>query len=126
MDVNIKLEQLMKVKYSVLINRDETTNGNMCFLASHPELVGCMAHGDTQEEALASLEKAKRLYLETLLEKNIEIPLPQSLPDSMWLIADADIDSKSGSESDDLQILEVSPVINCLEKEDMIYENTTK
>ncbi len=38
------------------------------FIAEVPELPGCMAHGDTQEEALANIKEAMRLWLDTAHE----------------------------------------------------------
>jgi hypothetical protein len=35
-----------------------------------------MSHGATVEEAIANLELAKRLYIETLLSKGVDVPLP--------------------------------------------------
>jgi len=46
----------------------------------HPDLEGCVAVGETPEEALANLEEARRLWLETAYEHGDEIPLPSELP----------------------------------------------
>jgi Uncharacterized conserved protein, COG1598 len=40
----------------------------------HPDLEGCVAVGETREEALANLEEARRLWLETAYEYGDEIP----------------------------------------------------
>ncbi len=42
----------------------------------HPDLKGCVAVGETREEALANLEEARRLWLETAHEHGDEIPSP--------------------------------------------------
>jgi antitoxin HicB len=44
------------------------------YTAFHPDLKGCMAVGETREEALANLEEARRLWLETAYEHGDEIP----------------------------------------------------
>ena len=44
----------------------------------HPDLKGCAAVGETREEALADLEEARRLWLETAHEHGDEIPLPSA------------------------------------------------
>jgi predicted RNase H-like HicB family nuclease len=44
----------------------------------HPDLKGCVAVGETPEEALANLEEARRLWLETAYEHGDEIPLPSA------------------------------------------------
>jgi predicted RNase H-like HicB family nuclease len=38
---------------------------DQAFIADVPELPGCMAHGDTYENALASAKEAMSLWLET-------------------------------------------------------------
>ncbi|MHB1231769.1 MAG: type II toxin-antitoxin system HicB family antitoxin [Burkholderiales bacterium] len=47
------------------------------FIAEVPELPGCMAHGDTQEEALANVKEAMRLWLDTAREFGDPIPEPR-------------------------------------------------
>jgi predicted RNase H-like HicB family nuclease len=70
------IEDYIHLRYAVEVVPDSTTDGMPCYRASHPELPGCMAHGETPDEALANLEDAKRLYIETLLVKGLEVPLP--------------------------------------------------
>ena len=48
------------------------------FIAEVPELHGCMAHGSTQEEALASVQEAIQLWLDTAKEFERHIPEPKS------------------------------------------------
>ncbi|OJZ19655.1 MAG: hypothetical protein BGP21_02700 [Thiobacillus sp. 65-29] len=47
------------------------------FVAVVPELPGCVAHGDTQEEALSNIKKAMRLWLDTAREFGDSIPEPR-------------------------------------------------
>jgi len=47
------------------------------FIAEVPELPGCMAHGDTQEETLANVKKAMHLWIETAREFGDPIPDPR-------------------------------------------------
>jgi len=70
------IEDYIRLRYAVEVVPESTTDGMPCYRASHPELPGCMAHGETPDEALGNLEDAKRLYIETLLVKGLEIPLP--------------------------------------------------
>ena len=46
------------------------------FIAEVPELPGCMAHGDTQEEALANVKEAMRLWLDSA--SAIWDPIPET------------------------------------------------
>ena len=47
------------------------------FVADVPELPGCLAHGATQEEALAQVKEAMRLWLDTAREFGDPIPEPK-------------------------------------------------
>lgn len=47
------------------------------FVALVPELPGCVAHGDTQEEALSNIKEAMRLWLDTAREFGDPIPEPR-------------------------------------------------
>ncbi len=61
------------VEYSIFIKYDPS---DQIFVASIPELPGCMAHGKTKEQALKEVEIAKELWSETALEDGEEIPEP--------------------------------------------------
>jgi predicted RNase H-like HicB family nuclease len=47
------------------------------FVAEVPELPGCMAHGATQEEALANAKQAGQLWLDTAAEFGDPVPEPK-------------------------------------------------
>jgi len=47
------------------------------FVAEVPELPGCMAHGDTQEAALANVKEAMQLWLDTAREFGDPVPEPR-------------------------------------------------
>ncbi|MBI4055149.1 MAG: type II toxin-antitoxin system HicB family antitoxin [Elusimicrobia bacterium] len=75
-------QELIKVYLSALpfvarVTPDKYGDDRPCYLAEHPELPGCMSHGDTPEEAIANLEDACKLYIEDLLERGL---LPQAIP----------------------------------------------
>jgi len=46
------------------------------FVVEAPELPGCMAHGQTRQEATTEIEQAIELWLETAKEDKITIPVP--------------------------------------------------
>ncbi|TAJ78339.1 MAG: type II toxin-antitoxin system HicB family antitoxin [Gallionellaceae bacterium] len=48
------------------------------FIAEVPELSGCMAHGDTQEEALANVKEAMHLWIDTAREFGDPVPEPRA------------------------------------------------
>src|ERR1035437_7365107 len=52
------------------------------------ELPGCSAHGQDEQEALANLEEAQRLWLEDCLEAGDPVPEPEQegpLPSGKWV-----------------------------------------
>ena len=61
-------------KYEIIIFWSEEDN---CFIAEIPELPGCVAHGDTQEKALANAKVAEKLWLDTAKEFGDLIPEPK-------------------------------------------------
>lgn len=64
-------------KYTIRIIRDKTTDGESIFIASNPELEGCMAQGEIVEEAQALLEEVRIDYIAHLLEHELPIPEPK-------------------------------------------------
>ena len=50
---------------------------DQAFLAEVPDLPGCMAHGDTHEEALAEIQVAITLWLEVCREDGQPVPEPR-------------------------------------------------
>lgn len=72
----MKIEDYMKLDYLVAIFEDKYTDGTPCFIAKHPQLPGCISQGDTVEEALNNLTDARREYIESLIEDNLEVPVP--------------------------------------------------
>lgn len=62
------------LKYEIILywsNEDEV------FVAEVPELPGCMAHGDTQEAALANAKEAVLLWIDTAREFGDQVPEPK-------------------------------------------------
>jgi len=50
---------------------------DVVFIAEVPELPGCMAHGDTQEGALANVKEAMQLWIATAHEFGDPVPEPR-------------------------------------------------
>ncbi|MBI3959097.1 MAG: type II toxin-antitoxin system HicB family antitoxin [Chloroflexi bacterium] len=61
-------------KYEVIIY---WSADDKAFVADVPELPGCMAHGGSQETALASAKEAMQLWLDTAAEFGDAIPAPK-------------------------------------------------
>jgi len=56
---------------------------DQAFLAEVPDLPGCMAHGDTHEEALAEAQQAIAGWIDVLRETGQ--PMPEPRPRGMRL-----------------------------------------
>jgi predicted RNase H-like HicB family nuclease len=61
-------------KYEVIIY---WSREDQCFIAEVPELPGCMAHGQTDIEALRQANKAIGLWIDTAKEFGDPIPEPK-------------------------------------------------
>lgn len=70
------IEEYMELPYKVEIVPDTDEGG---YVASVPELVGCITCGETPEAAIANLTDAKRAWLLAAMEDGIEIPEPDSI-----------------------------------------------
>ncbi len=67
------------MEYSIIIYYDPI---DKIYVASVPELQGCMAHGNTREEALKEIQIACELWIETAREDGIMIPDPSSFAEA--------------------------------------------
>lgn len=72
------LDEYLSLNYTAVIIDDISTDGEPCFRAECLELPGCMSHGYSRDEALANLDEAKRLHIESLLELGLVVPEPIS------------------------------------------------
>ena len=63
-------------KYAITIRWSDE---DRAFIAEAPELPGCMAHGGTHESALAEIQVAVSLRLDTAAEFGDPLPEPSSV-----------------------------------------------
>jgi len=61
-------------KYEVIIF---WSDADECYIAEVPELPGCVAHGNTYEDALSNAKEAMALWLETARDVGRQIPEPK-------------------------------------------------
>lgn len=61
-------------RYEIIIYWSEEDH---IFIAEIPELPGCMAHGNSQEQALVKVREAMTLWLKTAVEFGDPIPEPK-------------------------------------------------
>ena len=61
------------MRYTIVIQYDEV---DKIYIASVPELQGCMAHGRTQREALEEVSTVYEMWMEEAEVQGREIPEP--------------------------------------------------
>ena len=62
--------------YKMVVTPDVEDGG---YVASFPDLPGCITCGETEEEAVKNALDAKKAWLEAALEDGLAIPAPDSL-----------------------------------------------
>ena len=72
------LNEYLAMPYRMEIIEDRTEGG---YVASFPDLPGCISCGDTPQSAAANAQDAKRCWLEAALESGIAIHEPDDLND---------------------------------------------
>ena len=60
-------------KYQIII---QYSSEDECYVARVPDLDGCMAHGDTPEQAMKEILIAQRLWLESAVAHGEKLPEP--------------------------------------------------
>ncbi|RAK17369.1 putative RNase H-like HicB family nuclease [Anoxybacillus vitaminiphilus] len=74
------IEYYMGLAYKIHLEPISEEDGGG-WLATIPELKGCMSDGETPEEAIKNLEDAKFEWLTEAIERGITIPVPSKQPD---------------------------------------------
>ena len=64
----------MNYRYEVIIY---WSRADGVFVAEVPELLGCMAHGDSQEAAIRNVKEAMELWIDTATEFGDPVPEPK-------------------------------------------------
>ncbi len=78
--------------YILVVFRDETTDDEPVYVALNPELDGCVAQGDSMQEAQENLEEYRIDHIEHLLKHNLPVPGP-ALPEPAWMATTIEEDS---------------------------------
>ena len=74
------LAYYLDLSYPVQLSH-QSEDDDEYWLAEILDLPGCMTDGSTPDEALESLEEAKRLWIETQIEDGYEVPEPTQVHD---------------------------------------------
>lgn len=102
-----RIEEYLSLPYSTIVVPDVTTENEPCYMAYHPELEGCMSHGNTVEEAVRNLGEVTELYISALLDKGLDVPFPQGLR----IIWDVVSPTRSEAEADIYMSPSITPPI---------------
>lgn len=102
-----RIEEYLSLPYSTIVVPDVTTDNEPCYVAYHPELEGCMSHGNTPEEAVYNLREVRELYISALLDKGLDIPLPQGVK----IIWDVVSPTRSEAETDIYMLPSITPLV---------------
>jgi predicted RNase H-like HicB family nuclease len=71
--------QLAARSYLRVVLRDDTLSEEPLYVALNPELDGCMAQGETVEEAENYLDEFRVDYIEHLLKNDLPVPDPTTV-----------------------------------------------
>ena len=72
--MDIWANQMNDIKYEIIIYWSEP---DKAFIVEAPELAGCMADGETYEEAIANIKLVIQDWIETAKNLGREIPKPK-------------------------------------------------
>ena len=72
------VEDYMALPYSIVTVKDSDSD---TYFIKVKELPGCISEGESIAEAYDMIEDAMRIWLESAIEKHLEIPLPESMQD---------------------------------------------
>ncbi len=67
------LAYYMQLNYPYELSKEEGEEG---YFATHSDLPGCMAEGETADEAIENLDEARELWVETRLDGGYAVPEP--------------------------------------------------
>ena len=84
------------LRYATQVVPERDEQDHLVYVATHPELPGCMSHGNSPQEAIDSLKEAREFYISVLLEKGLDVPLPGS--DALHVVWESSVVEYRGPE----------------------------
>lgn len=91
-----------KMLYPIAI---EVGDQNTSYGVIVPDILGCYSAGDSLEEAIENTREAIAVHLETLVDMNVDIPLPKAVDSNLnndeyrgmlWALVDVDVSKYLG------------------------------
>lgn len=86
----MKAEEMELKSYPMVIGPDRYGDGAFCYVATHPDLPGCVGYGSSLSEATHKLAQARQAYLLELEARGEEPPEPSNSPTVEWLFRSGD------------------------------------
>ena len=74
--MNKDLDYYDGLPWRMIIDPERQEDGQIIFVASHPEFDGVLGTGETLEAALADLHEARQAMIEALLAEGYPVPEP--------------------------------------------------
>ena len=74
MNVDVIVDRTPTMVITSLTWREALHDGTPIYLSRDPRLPGCVADGDTAEEAEANLQTARLDYIDSMIENGLEPP----------------------------------------------------
>ncbi len=68
--------EYVDLPYWVAMQEQVTGGGRRVWFATHPELPGCDSDGETPDEAIANLRRARELFIRGMLRDGVPVPRP--------------------------------------------------
>jgi predicted RNase H-like HicB family nuclease len=97
-------EKLASRPYLTVVLRDVTTDSEVIYVAMNPELEGCIAQGDTPDEARQNLSETRIDFIRYMLEDEISIPEPQAISNAVISVS-TDFESITEAKNSDVDLL---------------------
>ncbi len=76
-EIEQQCKQFESLEYPIKMEKTTDSHGTY-WIAEHPDLPGCITHGNTREEALVNLDDAKKGWIYTALVEGMSIPQPDT------------------------------------------------
>lgn len=70
------MSKVAKGEYSTFMHQERMPDGEVCIVASHPELPGCTVYGRKDEDVYGLLSRAREMYLDDMRARGEKIPAP--------------------------------------------------
>lgn len=75
-----KVQEILSREYPIALALEKTATGRELYAAYLLDLPGCIAQGDSEQEAIERLNAVKVAYIRRLMDLKVDIPRPTPFP----------------------------------------------